>query len=85
MTAKEYLIMQCSDTEFSVADPKVSTALCAFAERMNKQKEGYSISSLMHILEDVCKIGYEDAHKCEIYVSTIDSYLSYRCPECIDD
>lgn len=84
MTAKEYLESQISiDCQgFSFNDPKLLSALCEYAIRINK-KEGYTLSSLENLLNKY--FNNEDAKKCYNFVSNIIFYTTHKlhCP--IDD
>jgi len=86
MKASEYLKEHCSDLYFSPTDTKVRTALGLYAERCDKDKDGYSLENLEELLKE-CKIGGDNINECAIYVSHIKEYLNYKSnyPAFIDD
>ena len=86
MTAKEYLISQLSDPYVEATSVQTQTALSAYAIRMFKGTDGYSIDDAIGIIK---KCGFDDEKfikHCTDYLSNCTAFmtLKYRTPH-LDD
>jgi hypothetical protein len=78
MTAKEYLAEQLSDPCPEATSVQTRTALAAYAIRMHKEVDGYSISELEQLLND-CNIGEATFIKCcADFVSNCVNFIAYQ-------
>lgn len=85
MTAKEYLESQLSIDcmGFDINDPYLKSALCAYAERISEEENGYSFTKLEFMLKKYLNDGY--VRRCYTFVEDVYYYLNLKrsCP--IDD
>jgi len=78
MSAKEYLISQLSDPYVEATSVQTQTALSAYAIRVFKGVDGYSINDAIGIIKNC---GIEDEKfikRCTDFISNINAFMTYQ-------
>lgn len=75
MTAKEYLIEQLNDPCPEATSFQTRKALVAYAIRMHKGRDGYSLSDA-EVLIRSCNLSEEFVNDCTDFLSNVNHYLS---------
>lgn len=75
MTAKEYLIKNLSDPYVEVASVQTRTALAAYAIRIAKGVDGYSISEVEDMLEEYGITDEKFIMRCVDFISSVSSFI----------
>lgn len=78
MTAKEYLISQLSDPYVEATSVQTQTALSAYAVRVYKGVDGYSISNVENILKDCGMTDRDFIKRCTDFISNCTAFMQYQ-------
>lgn len=76
MTAKEYLISVLNDPQVKYSSVQTRIALCAYAIRINKEVEGYSLNNLEDLIKK-CKYDRDFINNCTSFVSHVNEAYQY--------
>lgn len=75
MTAKEYLIEQLCDPWPEPFSTQTRLALSAYAIRMHRGQNGYSLSDAEELIRS-CNLNEEFVNDCTDFLSDVNHYLS---------
>ncbi|MBQ9884961.1 MAG: hypothetical protein IJM43_11040 [Bacteroidaceae bacterium] len=86
MTAKDYLLQQLNDECPEACSVQTRTALAAYAQRIHRSVDGYSISELEDLIRSL-EFKDDFVKKCIDFVSYSETYLtmSERVPSFVED
>lgn len=77
MTAKEYLKLHLSDPFPTASSVQTRTALCAYAIRMNEEKEGYSIQQAEELIKECGIVDDIFIKRCTDFLSNATEAYGY--------